>query len=100
MFHILVADDDKNTRKLIGAVLEAEGYTVSMAADGQEALDILDRQHIDLVVLDIMMPRMDGYEFTRTLREAQSNLPILMVSAKQLPEEWRQGFIVGTDGSI
>lgn len=100
MFHILVADDDKNTRKLIGAVLEAEGYTVSMAADGQEALDILDRQHIDLVVLDIMMPRMDGYEFTRTLREAQSNLPILMVSAKQLPEERRQGFIVGTDDYI
>ena len=52
MFHILVADDDKNTRKLIGAVLKAEGYTVSMAADGQEALDILDRQHIDLVVMD------------------------------------------------
>ena len=100
MFHILVADDDKNTRKLIGAVLEAEGYTVSMAADGQEALDILDRQHIDLVVLDIMMPRMDGYEFTRTLREAQSNLPILMVSAKQLPEERHQGFIVGTDDYI
>ena len=92
--------DDKNTRKLIGAVLEAEGYTVSMAADGQEALDILDRQHIDLVVLDIMMPRMDGYEFTRTLREAQSNLPILMVSAKQLPEERHQGFIVGTDDYI
>ena len=100
MFHILVADDDKNARKLIGAVLEAEGYTVSMAADGQEALDILDRQHIDLVVLDIMMPRMDGYEFTRTLREAQSNLPILMVSAKQLPEERRRGFIVGTDDYI
>ena len=100
MFHILVADDDKNARKLIGAVLEAEGYTVSMAADGQEALDILDRQHIDLVVLDIMMPRMDGYEFTRTLREAQSNLPILMVSAKQLPEERHQGFIVGTDDYI
>lgn len=100
MFHILVADDDKNARKLIGAVLEAEGYTVSMAADGQEALDILDRQHIDLVVLDIMMPRMDGYEFTRTLREAQSNLPILMVSAKQLPEERHRGFIVGTDDYI
>jgi len=100
MFHILVADDDKNTRKLIGAVLEAEGYTVSMATDGQEALDILDRQHIDLIVLDIMMPRMDGYEFTRMLREARSNLPILMVSAKQLPEERHQGFIVGTDDYI
>ena len=100
MFHILVADDDKNTRKLIEAVLQAEGYTVSLAADGQEAMDILDRQHIDLIVLDIMMPRMDGYEFTRMLREARSNLPILMVSAKQLPEERHQGFIVGTDDYI
>ena len=100
MFHILVVDDDKNTRRLIRAVLEANAYTVTSAADGVEALSVLDREHIDLVVLDIMMPNMDGYEFTRTLREARNDLPILMVSARQLPEDRHRGFIVGTDDYI
>ena len=97
MFHILVVDDDKNTRLLMEAVLQAEGYTVSCAVNGADALDVMDRQHIDLVVLDIMMPEMDGYEFTRILRQADNNLPILMVSAKQLPQDRKQGFLVGTD---
>ncbi len=97
MFHILVVDDDKNTRLLLKAVLESEGYTVYAAANGEEALTLMDQQHIDLVVLDIMMPKMDGYEFTKTLREAQNNLPILMVSAKQLPADKKKGFLVGTD---
>jgi len=57
----------------------------------------MDREHIDLVVLDIMMPKMDGYEFTKTLRENDNNLPILMVSAKQLPADKQKGFLVGTD---
>ena len=100
MFHILVVDDDKHTRRLLQAVLEAENYTVCTAADGMEALAVMEREHIDLVVLDIMMPNMDGYEFTRTLRETQNNLPILMISAKQLPEDKRRGFIVGTDDYI
>ncbi len=97
MFHILVVDDDKNTRMLMEAVLQAEGYTVSCAVNGADALEVMDRQHIDLVVLDIMMPEMDGYEFTRILRQADNNLPILMVSAKQLPADRKQGFLVGTD---
>ena len=97
MFHILVVDDDKNTRLLLKAVLESEGYTVYAAANGEDALTVMDQQHIDLVVLDIMMPKMDGYEFTKTLREAQNNLPILMVSAKQLPADKKKGFLVGTD---
>ena len=97
MFHILVADDDKNTRRLMQAVLERVGYTVSLAANGQEALEVLDREHIDLVVLDVMMPRMDGYAFTATLRETKSELPILMVSAKHLPEDRKRGFLAGTD---
>ncbi len=97
MFHILVTDDDKNTRLLLKAVLESEGYTVYVAANGEEALTVMDHQHIDLVVLDIMMPKMDGYEFTKILREAQNNLPILMVSAKQLPADKKKGFLVGTD---
>ena len=100
MFHILVADDDKNTRLLLKAVLENAGYTVSTVTNGLEALDALDKEHIDLVVLDIMMPKMDGYEFTRTIRESKNNLPILMVSAKQMPQDKHKGFIVGTDDYI
>lgn len=97
MFHILVTDDDKNTRLLLRAVLEGAGYTVSSANNGVEALRVMDKEHIDLVVLDVMMPQMDGYEFTKTLRETQNNLPILMISAKQLPADKHKGFLVGTD---
>lgn len=97
MFHVLVTEDDKNTRLLLKAVLEAEGYSVTTAENGKEALEVMDREVIDLVVLDVMMPEMDGYEFTRILRDGNNNLPILMVSAKQLPEDKRQGFLVGTD---
>lgn len=97
MFHILVVDDDKNTRRLLRAVLEAEHYTVTTACDGEEALAVLDREHIDLAILDIMMPHMDGYEFTSLLRVEQNDLPILMVTAKQLPEDKKRGFLVGTD---
>ena len=97
MINILVADDDKNTRLLMKAILEAEHYRVFTAVDGQDALGVLDREHIDLVVLDIMMPNMDGYEFTKTLRSANNEMPILMVSAKQLSEDRKKGFLVGTD---
>lgn len=97
MFHILVADDDKNTRLLLKAVLETENYSVVTAENGEEALAALDSHHIDLVVLDVMMPKMDGYEFTRLLRQSNNNLPILMVSARQLPENKKKGFLVGTD---
>ena len=100
MFHILVVDDDKNTRKYLQAVLEAENYTVSAASNGEEALAVMDQEYIDLVILDIMMPKMDGYEFTRALREANSDLPVLMVSAKQLPTDRHRGFLVGTDDYI
>lgn len=97
MFQIMVVDDDRNTRTLLKAVLEAENYTVFTAENGVDALDVMDAHHIDLVVLDIMMPNMDGYQFTRTLRESNNNLPILMVSARQLPSDKKHGFLVGTD---
>ena len=97
MFHILVVDDDKNTRMYFEAVLKNNNYTVTVARNGEEALAVMDKEHIDLVVLDIMMPRMDGYEFTKTLRECDNNLPILMVSAKQMPIDKNKGFAVGTD---
>ncbi len=97
MFHILVVDDDRNTRRYMRAVLEAADYTVSEAADGVEALKMMEKEYVDLVVLDIMMPEMDGYEFTETLRSVQNNLPILMVSARQLSEDRKKGFRAGID---
>ncbi len=97
MFRVLVVDDDKNTRRLLQAVLENEGYQVFIAENGEAALIVMDQEYIDLVVLDIMMPKMDGYEFTKRLRETNNNLPILMVSAKQLSADKKRGFLVGTD---
>jgi len=97
MVRILVVDDDKNTRKYMEAVLTGENYIVLTAQNGEEALELMDKEHVDLVVLDIMMPHMDGYEFTKALRDSNNNLPILMVSAKQLPKDKHKGFLVGTD---
>ena len=97
MFQILVAEDDKNTRRLMEAVLKEHGYHPILACDGLEALKLLDTHHVDLVILDIMMPGMDGYELTRQLRATDYTLPILMVTAKLLPEDKRKGFMAGTD---
>ena len=97
MFNILVAEDDPSTRKLMAAVLTRYGYSPYTAADGIEALEILEKTHIDLIVLDLMMPRMDGYTFTETLRKGGSDLPILMVTAKESPADKKRGFIIGTD---
>lgn len=97
MFHILVVEDNPNARKLMEAVLKQNGYEPLLAADGIEALDVLDNKHVDLIVLDVMMPRMNGYEFTETLRSSGCDLPILMVTAKEKPADKRKGFIIGTD---
>lgn len=97
MFHILVVEDDKNTRKLLEAVLRKNSYIVHAAPDGQTALAALDKQHIDLIVLDVMMPGMDGFAFTQTLRDSGSTIPILMATAKMLPRDKCKGFLAGTD---
>jgi DNA-binding response OmpR family regulator len=97
MFRILVVEDDKNARRLMAAVLTRYGYEPVCAADGVEALEILDHKHIDLVILDVMMPRMDGYEFTNTLRMAGNTLPILMVTARETQDDKKRGFIIGAD---
>ncbi len=97
MFHILVVEDNPNARKLMQAVLSQNGYLPIPACDGVEALDVLDKKHVDLIVLDIMMPRMDGYEFTETLRSSGCDIPILMVTAKEQPDDVRRGFRIGTD---
>lgn len=97
MINILVAEDDKNLQKLIGAVLKQQGYNILMANDGIQALEILDMVHIDLIISDIMMPNMDGYQLTDLLRKSNYNLPILMVTAKETLDDKKKGFIVGTD---
>ncbi|MBR2970217.1 MAG: response regulator transcription factor [Clostridia bacterium] len=97
MFKILVAEDDKNTARLMRAVLRHAGYDVLLAENGQEALELTDKNHVDLIVADVMMPVMDGYELVRCLREGGSQIPILIVTAKHLPEDKRKGFLVGTD---
>ena len=97
MFNIMVVEDDQNQRRLMTTVLEQYGYNVTQATDGVDALEQMDKKHIDLIILDIMMPRMDGFELTDTLRQTGCNIPILMVTAKQSPVDKRKGFIIGTD---
>lgn len=93
----MIVEDDANQRKLMSAVLEQYGYNVIQAIDGIDALEQLDKKHIDLIILDIMMPRMDGFEFTETIRQSGISTPILMVTAKTSPVDKRKGFIIGTD---
>ena len=97
MFDILVVEDDKNTRKLLTTILRNHGYNTLEATNGEQALDVLDHNHVDLMVLDIMMPKMDGFELTKTLRDGGSQLPILILSAKQNVVDIKQGFLVGID---
>ncbi len=97
MFSILVVDDSRNTRKLMEVVLRQHGYEPLLAANGKEALDVMDHAHVDLIILDIMMPDMDGYEFLSTIRDCDYTIPVLMVSAKDAPEDKRRGFLIGTD---
>ena len=84
MFKILVIDDDKNTRYFLKEVLELQRFEVLTAEDGLKGFDILENEKVDLVIVDIMMPNMDGYSFTKEIRRLNSDLPILMISAKQL----------------
>lgn len=97
MFHILVVDDDKNVRYVMRELLEFEGYTVFTAENGEAALELMLDEHIDLAIVDIMMPRMNGYEFTKELRSFNTELPVLMVSAKGMPEDRKLGFLSGID---
>ena len=97
MFSILVVEDDEILNKMIGVKLRQESYSVFAAFDGVQALDILDKEHIDLIISDIMMPNMDGYELTKELRNVAYTIPILMVTAKTQMEDMEKGFQAGTD---
>ena len=87
MFKILIAEDDLELRQLFRHVLLKNGYTVKGVSDGQEALDALEKDYYDLIISDIMMPNMDGYELFRSLRDAGDSIPVLMVTAKDAFDE-------------
>ena len=97
MFTILVVEDNADMQELFCTVLSDGGQRTLSAFDGMEALDIMEKEYIDLIVADIMMPNMDGYELTKSLRQANYNIPILMVTAKAQFEDIQKGFRAGTD---
>lgn len=100
MFKILVAEDDPSANRLFCAILRRAGYQPIPASDGEDALQKLDENQIDLLLCDVMMPRLDGFALTKAIRDAGSLMPILMVTAKTLPEDKHRGFLVGTDDYI
>lgn len=97
MFRILVVEDDRGTRRLTEDVLLDAGYEPITASNGLEALDIMERKHIDLMVLDVMMPEMDGFELLQQLRCNGFDLPVLIVTAKQALPDKKQGLRLGAD---
>jgi two-component system OmpR family response regulator len=97
MFNILVVEDDLHIRKLMCAVLKHNGFNPFTASDGLEALAKMEQQQFDLVVVDLMMPRLDGYKLTEHIRSIWGNMPIMMVTAKQEPIDKKRGFSAGTD---
>ena len=97
MLKILIAEDDCELRQLFSRVLTKNGYTVRGVVNGKEALAALDQEYYDLIISDIMMPEMDGYELVRQLRDAGSTTPVLMITAKDAFDDMRMGFLSGTD---
>ena len=97
MPNILVAEDDLALNKLICKVLEKDGHFVISKKDGEEALCALDEMHMDLIVTDIMMPKLDGYEFVENIRSFNPTVPILVVTAKGSFNDKLRGFNLGAD---
>ncbi|MGN0687592.1 MAG: response regulator transcription factor [Oscillospiraceae bacterium] len=97
MFNILVVDDHAHIRRLYEVNLEQNGYKPYAVCNGKEALSLLETTHIDLIVLDVMMPEMDGYTFLRTLRDSGSEIPVLVITARDSAEDVRKAFMLGTD---
>lgn len=97
MFKILIAEDDIELRQLFYRVLTLHGYSAICVSDGKEALDVLDKEYVDLIISDIMMPNMNGYELASSLRESGITIPILMITAKDSFVDMQMGFASGTD---
>jgi len=97
MLKILIAEDDRELCRLFAHVLIKNGYSVKEVCNGKEALDALDNDYFDLIISDIMMPVMDGYEFVRMLRNSGNNTPVMMITAKDAFDDMRMGFLSGSD---
>lgn len=97
MFNILVVDDQAHIRRLYEYTLEKNGYQPYTAGGGEQALKLMETTHIDLVILDLMMPTMDGYTFLKTMRSDGSNIPVLIITARDSAEDIRKSFTFGTD---
>lgn len=97
MFKVLIVEDDSQLAQLFNRVLLREGYYTFIASDGKEALKVLDKEYIDIIISDIMMPNMDGYELTKAVRESENNIPILLITAKDSFDDMRKGFSLGSD---
>ena len=97
MFKILIAEDDRELRQLFEHLLIKHGYAVTGVSNGREALQAMEESYFDLVISDIMMPEMDGYELVQSLRQSGHTLPVLMITARGSFDDMRQGFLSGTD---
>ncbi len=97
MFTVLIAEDNADMRELFATVLTEHGYRCITACDGQTALDIMDKEYIDIVIADIMMPKTDGYELTCAIRSSTNEIPILIVTAKDSFDDIKRGFRTGCD---
>ena len=97
MFKIIVAEDEPDIRALYAKVLRQNGYEVLEANDGEEVLTLLGSHSADLIVSDVMMPHMDGYEMVSTLRQMHSTTPILLITAKDSFLDLQKGFLTGAD---
>ncbi len=97
MLKILIAEDDRELRRLFAHVLMKHNFAVKEVANGQEALDALEKEYYDLIISDIMMPVLDGYALVRELRDAGNTIPVLMITAKDAFDDMRLGFQSGTD---
>ena len=97
MFKILIAEDDSELRQLFQHVLTKNGYAVTGVSNGEEALSAVEASYFDLIISDIMMPKMDGYELVRALREAGMTTPVMMINTKDVFDDMRLGFLSGSD---
>ena len=97
MFKILIAEDDKELRHLFQHVLTKNGYAVTGVSNGEEAIQAMVESYYDLIISDIMMPKMDGYEMVRTLRQSGTTIPVMMITAKDAFDDMRLGFLSGSD---
>lgn len=97
MINLLIVEDDKNLRRLMEVFLIKNGFEVFLAENGDKAIEIFDKAHIDLVLCEIMMPKVNGYDLVKELRRLNYDLPIIMVTAKESFEDKKKGFLVGID---